>query len=84
MTCDEQDKGAETMCQAIRNQKFVGAVVLVAAGIIAEEAAKPAERPRAPTGSTKLAFVGLTSSPPKSARPAEVVIESFEFREGPR
>ncbi|MCY2995491.1 MAG: hypothetical protein NTY19_47650 [Planctomycetota bacterium] len=60
VTCDEQDRGAETMPLAIRKQTFVAAVVLVAAGIIAERTAKVAEPPRAPTGSTQLAFAGLT------------------------
>ena len=60
VTYDERDKGAETMRPATRKQTFVAAVVLVAVGIIAERTAKAEEPPRAPTGSTQLAFAGLT------------------------
>ena len=48
------------MRPATRKQTFVAAVVLVAVGIIAERTAKAEEPPRAPTGSTQLAFAGLT------------------------
>ncbi len=48
------------MTPATCKQTFVAAVVLVAAGIIAERTAKAVEPPRTPTGSTQLAFAGLT------------------------
>ena len=47
------------MRRAVRKRQFVAAVVLVAVGIIAETAATAEQLP-APTGSTQLAFAGLT------------------------
>ena len=45
---------------AIRKPTFVAAVALAAAGIVAEQAARAAEQPQSPPGSTQLTFAGLT------------------------